>query len=77
MGGSVESCQPTGVENATHRLVSTDTGNVDIDSIHHVLVNANDQHIANGDGAFLSDSIYYFNLENCWLCKNEEGNYSE
>lgn len=58
-------------------ILIADTGDVDIDSIHHVLVNANDQHIANGDGAFLSDSLYYFNLENCWLCKIEEGNYSE
>lgn len=58
-------------------ILIADTDDVDIDAIHEVLVSANDEHIADGDGAFLSDSMYYFELESCGLFKIENESHSD
>lgn len=58
-------------------ILIADTGDVDIDAIHDVLVSANDEHIAEVDGAFLSDSMYYFDLETCGLFQIENESHSE
>lgn len=58
-------------------ILIADTGDVDIDAIHDVLVSANDEHIADGDGAFLSDSMYYFDLGSCGLFKIENESHSD
>ena len=58
-------------------ILIADTGDVDLEAIHDVLVSANDEHIADGDGAFLSDSMYYYNFENGGIFKIEDESYSE